>query len=797
MMQHDGKLSIATGLSARSKTWKNKDWNWSDFAAKLREGHKTNETLKEFLAATKEEQGKIKDVGGYVGAYLRQGKRNPENVVSRQLATLDVDFAHVDFWGDFEFQYDCAAILHGTHKHSEASPRYRLLIPLSRECTPDEYVAVSRKIAGSLGIELFDNTTFETNRLMFWASSPKDVEYYFEEQDGPWLDVDVILASYKDWKDTSLWPTADKKIRELGDKASKQENPLEKKGIVGTFCRTYSITEAIDKFLTDEYVATADEKRFTYTKGSTAAGLMVYEDLWAYSHHGTDPCGGKLSNAYDLVRLHKFGHLDEGSTGTNKPKSFTAMEDFATADMEVKKTLAAEYLEAAKYDYFEDAEEIENVEGDNETIEWMAGLEADAKGKYLSTAINFSTILANDPRLKNTFKKNDFDGKRYVFKSLPWRKVASPSEIEDVDYSGIRNYIESFYGISGSFKIDDSLSLEFEKQSFHPIKDYLKTLEWDGVKRLSNLMADYFGAPDSLFLQEVSRKFMVAAVKRVFEPGCKFDNVLTLVGEEGTKKSSFFKIIGKTWFSDTFMTVHGKEALEQIQGVWIIEMAELAGLSKADGETVKHFISKQEDTFRAAYARTAKSYRRQNIFVATTNKWDFLKGSGGDRRFWPVAVEKKGKTRTKDVWKDLEGEVDQLWAEAVQLYKQGETIYLSAEAEHEARREQRKHSETDERRGIIEDFLDAKLPDNWDEMDIYERQSYLQIAKAKKGRMRQHVCIAEIWCECLGKNREDMDRYKTREINEIMKSLEDWDYHATTKNFGYYGKQKYYSRSEI
>jgi predicted P-loop ATPase len=790
-MIHDGKLNIATAFGAKSKVWKNKAWKWSDFAAKLREGQKTNETYKEFISASKEEQSKIKDVGGYVGGYLRGGKRSPSTVVSRQLATLDIDFAHLEFWEDFTMLFNCAAIIHGTHKHSDLTPRYRLLIPLSREATPDEYVAVSRKIAGVLGIELFDNTTFETNRLMFWASSPKDVDYYFEEQDGPWLDVDETLASYIDWKDTSLWPTADRKIRELGEASNKQEDPTEKKGIIGAFCRTYTISQAIEAFLTEEYIATADDKRYTYTKGSTAAGLMVYEDMFAYSHHGTDPCGGKLSNSFDLVRLHKFGHLDNEANTSARPKSFVAMEDFSREDAGVKATLIAEMFETSDYDY---ADDVPNVEGDQEDTTWAEALEVDGKGKPLSSARNITVIFANDPRLKDTFKRNQFDTKRYVFRTLPWRKISTPEPIKDVDYSGVRNYIETIYGISGSLKIDDSLAIEFEKQSFHPIKDYLNSLEWDGTKRIDNLLTDYFGALESLYTQEVVRKFMVASVKRVFVPGCKYDNVLTLVGAEGTKKSSFFKILGKVWFSDTFMTVQGKEALEQIQGAWIIEMAELAGLRKAEVEAVKHFITKQEDSFRPAYARTSETYKRQCVFVGSTNERNFLTGANGNRRFLPIEVIPE--RVKKDVWTDLVGEVDQLWAEAVQLFKAGETLFLSSAAEALAKRKQIEHSESDERKGLLELYLETRLPLQWLEMDIYQRRMHLE-GSPNKGNLRQVVCIAEIWAECFGKNIEDMDRYKTRDINELMKSVEGWTYKATTKNFGTYGKQKYYSREEL
>jgi putative DNA primase/helicase len=793
-MIHDGKINIATGRMAGSLVWKNKTMLYSEFAARIKEAHYTNETYKEFMSASKAEQGKIKDVGGYVGGYLRAGKRSPQNVVHRQLATLDIDFAHLQFWDDFTLQFDCAALMHGTHKHSEVTPRYRLILPLSRPATPDEYVAVSRWVAGQLGIDLFDKTTFETNRLMFWPSSPKDVEYYFVEQEGAWMDVDWVLAQYSDWKDTSLWPTADKEVREIGDAAKKQEDPRSKKGIVGSWCRTYGIAEVIEKFLSEQYIPTSDDKRYTYTKGTTSAGLLVYEDTFAFSHHGTDPCSGKLSNAFDLVRVHLYGHLDEGSTTTAKPKSFAAMEDFALKDKEVRKVIAADNLNDAKYGYaedYDDYEDVTSVEGDQDNIEWMAELESDAKGKYLSTSTNINTILAHDPRLKDTFKQNEFDGKRYVCKSLPWRKVTKPEPIKDVDYAGIRNYIESIYGITGAMKIDDSIALEFQKQSYHPVKDYLKALKWDGVKRIDSLLVDYFGTPNNAYTRESIRKMLVGSVARIFVPGIKFDLSMVLVGPQGCFKSTFIKILGGDWYSDTFMTVHGKEAFEQIQGVWLMEIAELSGFRKADAEAVKHFLTKQEDSFRAAYGRVTETLKRQTTFWPTSNKKEIFNDPTGNRRFMPNEVIFSDVL--KSVIEDLPKERDQIWAEAVALFKQGEPLYLSTEADRIAKVERSSHSETDERLGLVEQYLEARLPKYWKERDIYERQNYLQ-QDTSEGEQRQFVCMAEIWCECLGKAKEDMSRYNTREINDIMKSLEGWEFKATTKNFGYYGKQKYYAR---
>jgi putative DNA primase/helicase len=803
-LKYDNQIIIATGLSARTVSWKNTELLWSKLVERLCTEHKTNETYKEYIQAKKEDQSKIKDVGGYVGGYLLNGKRSPKNVVYRQLITLDIDFAYLDFWTDFTLLYNNAAVLHSTHKHCESDPRFRLIMPISREVNADEYVAISRKIAGVLGIEIFDNTTFETNRLMFWPSNSIDTTYYSKVQDGPWIDADEVLNSYINWKDSSLWPTSSARFTQIGTNVDKQQDPSEKSGIVGLFCKSYSIIEAIQEFLQDVYTPTTIEDRYSYIKGSTSAGLMIYGDKFAFSHHGTDPCTGRLCNAFDLVRIHKFGHLDEGAADSNtvKAKSFAAMDEMCRGNVRVKKTIAYDKLISAKYDFNEDYEEtVENHIALEQTdvsqeddVDWMSKLEANSKGDYLSSASNISKILAYDSRLKLVFKQNLFDNKKYIFKSLPWRRIHSYEPIKDVDFSGVRNYVESLYGVSSPQKVEDAMKLEFEKNSFHPIKEYLNNLTWDGTQRIDTLLVNFFGAEDNIYTREAIRKSLVGGVARVFNPGCKFDLVLVLVGPQGTFKSTFFKKLGKQWFSDTFLTVSGKDALEQIQGAWIIEMAELSGMRKADIETTKHFITKQEDTFRPAYARVAETYKRQCIFVGTTNEDDFLADSSGNRRFNPIKVVKE---RVKQsVFEELDQIVDQIWAEAVYLYNKGEKLILSNEAEFIAKGEQLKHSKVDDRTGVIEHFLDIKLPENWDERDIYQRRLFLDNDKLSgEGTIKRDVvCMGEIWCECLGKNKDDMDKYKTREINEILKSLPGWEYVQSTKNFKNYGKQRYYQR---
>lgn len=786
-MINGDKLDIALGRSARSRKWKNTSMLWPELAKRLSESTTTNETLKEFLAANKAEQLQIKDVGGYVGGYLRAGKRSRANVVHRQVMTLDIDFAPLNFWEDFVLQFDFVAVLHSTHKHTEAAPRYRLVLPMSREATPDEYAAASRQLAGQIGIELFDSTTFETHRLMFWPSTPKDKEYYYRSQVGPWVDVDELLGSYADWTDSSLWPTAEKEIREIKDAAAKQQDPREKKGVIGAFCKAHTISEAIATYLPEIYEE-AGPDRYTYKKGTAAAGLMVYDDTFAYSHHGTDPCGGKLCNAFDLVRVHLFGHLDAGSKTTGRPESVKAMEDLAIKDKASKQVLASESFDDAQKLFAAEDPPEEPVEV---STKWTEDLEIDGKGKFLSSANNLNLIFSNDLLLLDKFKYNEFDGKRYLAASTPWRKIKKPEIFKDVDYSGVRNYIESCYGITGSQKVDDVLALVFDRRPFHPIRDFLDAAEWDGAHRISTLLVEYFGVVDNEYTRAAITKTLVGAVARIYEPGVKFDLILTLAGAQGLKKSMFLDKLGGAWFSDSFSTVKGKEAFEQLRGSWIIEIAELAGLRKAEIEAVKHFFTKREDIYRPAWGRVILSFPRQCIFVGTTNNAEFLKDPTGNRRFLPVDV--RAEYIKKDPAKMTRDEISQIWAEAVELYRNGEKLYLDAEVEEIATAEQRKHSDTDERTGIIEDYLNRQLPDKWGDMGVFERHLFIEEHGAGKVE-RDFVCVAEVWCECLGKKREDMDKYVTRPINDIMRSLDGWTQHKSTKNFKLYGKQKYYSR---
>ena len=465
------------------------------------------------------------------------------------------------------------------------------------------------------------------------------------------------------------------------------------------------------------------------------------------------------------------------------------MEDFATKDPLTRQHIAEEKFAEAKFDFIEDVETKEDYDNT-----WVRELEANRSGEYTSSANNINLIFQHDPCLNHVFKLNVFDNKPYVTRSLPWRKVSEVEPLRSVDYSGVRNYIECVYGISAAQKVEDALALEIEKQQFHPIIQYLEGLKWDGKNRIETLLIDYFGAEDNVYTRAAIRVMLCAAVARVFDPGVKFDLVLVLTGAQGTYKSTFVKKLGKSWFSDTFTTVQGKEAFEQVQGAWIIEIAELAGLKKAEVESIKHYVAKREDSFRPAYGRVVETFKRQCVFFGTTNNKDFLRDTSGNRRFMPIDVVKENVKKNVAIDFTPE-EVDQVWAEAVQLYKNGEPLYLTGEAEALAKGEQSKHTETDERFGIVDMYLNKLYPANWDDMSLYERRHWLEDPLSEKGTVQKtKVCIAEIWCECLGKEKTDMSRYNTRDINEILKSHPDWELVTSTRRFSIYGVQKYYRR---
>ena len=784
-VQNDKALDVALGNSRKTKKWKNRTLLWSELLDRLASVTRTSETVAEYRAMSRNRQAEIKDVGGFVGGYCDNGCRS--DIRHRSILCLDADFADGDLWPDWEILYGRAAAIYSTHKHTPEKPRLRLVVPLARDVSPDEYQAIGRRVAFVLGIDKFDDTSYQPQRVMYWPSCSQDGEYIFQYLDGFFLDPDEVLESYHNWADFSSWPMSSRQADIVKRSGANQGDPLEKGGIVGAFCRAYyPIQDAIAEFV-PVYQPCDTPGRYTYTEGSTAAGVVLYDDKFTYSHHGTDPASGQTVNAWDLVRIHKFHELDDDvdpeSPTTSRP-SYKAMAKLATDDPKVRAQLVT--------DRMAEADEFDVLPDEPEPDEWKQKLKITDKGVIAKTIENAVTILRNDPAVSGALALDEMDHNIVARKDLPWRSVDGHAQWTDADDASLRFYLERTYGIDSKDKIFDAVNVVACENKFHPVRDYLDGCTWDGVPRVDTLLVDYLGAEDNAYTRAVTRKTLAAAVARIYRPGCKFDYMLTLRGRQGLGKSKFIGKLGGRWFSDTFSTIQGKEAYEQILGVWIVEVGELAGMRKAEAETIKLYISKQTDRFRPAYGRRLQEFPRQCIFIGTTNETQFLRDTTGNRRFWVVDTPHEP---TRDTEKELTPETVRLiWGEAVEIYKNGEPLYLPPDLEKVARDVQEAYEEENPKAGIVAGYLDRLLPDDWDSLDPYSRRQWLE-SDAVGTVKRSTVCTLEIWTEALNGNPDKMDRYASKEIRDIMATLPNWQHKGTDRiTAGPYGRQRYYAR---
>ena len=791
------KYAIATAENRRSKMWRNRQVTWEELAGMLANNRVTGETMAEYRAMKKDDQDDRKDVGGFVGGHLRGGVRNAASVTARSLLTLDMD----DCTETAPLMVDVtlagtAYVMYSTHKHTTEKPRLRLVLPLSREVTPEEYVPIARRIAETVGIDMFDDSTYEPARLMYWPSSSVDGEVVYTSAPGAEVDVERVLASYRDWRDVSEWPVSSRVQAIVTRRADKAEDPRTKSGIVGAFCRTYDVPAAIATFLSDIYTE-GDKGRYTYTHGSTSNGVRIYDDgRFAYSSHATDPASGRNLNAFDLVRLHLYGELDtdarEGTPVASMP-SFQAMRKLASEDEAVRRTMAAESYAEASADFAE-------VLSREEDTEWMGRLKRNKGGALVQSIDNARIIIDNDPRLRGKVVRDAFTHRDLVVADLPWRK-ASTKDIfwSNEDNDSLLCYMSADpWQMEGKEKILTALNASLQNTKVHPVRDYLATLTWDGTPRLDTLMVDYLGAEDSELTRAMTRKVFTAAVARIEKPGTKFDYVMTLVGPEGIGKSTIIRNMGRQWYSDSLITIEGKEGMEAVQGKWLIEIGELTSYKKSTAEMYKAFLSKQEDVFRPAFARSVEIYPRQCVFFATTNEDYFLKGDTGNRRWWCVTVGVN--TPTKDVWAMTDETIGQIWAEAKHRYAQGEKLYLDERLEVAARKRQAENNEVegDERKGMIQAFLMKPVPAAWPTMPPEARRQYIisaDLLTPEGTEMREYVCATEILVECFGEKIDGMTKYKTREINAMLRSL-GLKETGRMRGAGPYGLQRYYDVRE-
>lgn len=788
------KYSIAVGNSCEAKFWSNEEITFDELCQRLSNTKYTSETIEQYKHFNKEERNKAKDNGGFVGGKLKGTKRGVSEVLFRSMLTLDLDKAKVGFIDKFTAESKYLSCLYTTHSHTKEEPRCRVIVPLSRDVTPDEYNAIARLFASQFGIEQFDACSFRIAQLMFYPTTPKDGEFIFKKIEGEVLNPDEFLADYPMWHDISTLPlTPDELPKNNVQRGRKKKDPTELKGVIGAFCRAYTVQEAIETYLSDVYERTDKSNRYSLKSADSKGGLIIYDDKYAFSHHATDIACGKELNAFQLVMLHLFG--------SDNNDAVKKMKEVARDDEHVRTQLILDNGEFDEDEINDDSQSESPVVSKAKPIkDWISKLSIGIDGAIENTSKNLEIILENDKNLQG-FAYNELSNRVEVIGRVPWDRPKDNRFWREADESQLRLYIDKKYIEFKERNFEVAFNSIVDNRRFHPVRDYLDSLpKWDGFKRVEEVFIKFLSADDNDYTRAITKKTFAACVARAYHPGTKFDSIPVLDGAQGIGKSTLIKYLaGEEFFSDnlSLTDMNDKTAAEKIQGNWLIEIGELSGMKKADIEKVKSFVSTTDDKYRASYGRVVESHPRQCVIFATVNGdgRGYLRDITGNRRFWIV---KCNQTLQKRMWDENDKNYrDQFWSEAKEIYESGEELYLEGNLLDIATDYQNEALEQDERVGIVEQYLNRLLPTNWHEMDLYKRRSFLNgdDFTCEKGTIqRTEVSNAEIWCECFGKSQSDLKSSDSYQLAAIMKQIGGWERTSSIKKQPIYGRQKIYKK---
>ena len=398
-------------------------------------------------------------------------------------------------------------------------------------------------------------------------------------------------------------------------------------------------------------------------------------------------------------------------------------------------------------------------------------------GQVKNTMQNAYQVFLSDPALHGAIAYNILTGRIDICKPLWWERTVSA--MSDTDFNYLMLYLENRYGLNHEKRIKRALTVVAHQNQYHPIRDYLNRLEWDGTERIPYVLHHFLGAETNEYVTEVMRLFLLGAIHRVFRPGCKFELMLCLVGGQGAGKSTFFRLLAckDEWFSDDLKKLDDDNVFRKLQGHWIIEMSEMIATANARSiEDIKSFLSRSKETYKTPYAMEPEDRLRQCVFGGTSNALDFLPlDRSGNRRFIPVtAYPERAEVHILDDETASRAYIDQMWAEAMTIYRSGRyKLSFSAEMNAYLKAHQQDFMQEDTQAGMIYAYLEDYTG--------------------------ERVCSKQLYEEALG-NCNPPAEWETRAICEIMNtgiangSIRGWTAYKSPKRYKKYGSQKGWER---
>lgn len=385
---------------------------------------------------------------------------------------------------------------------------------------------------------------------------------------------------------------------------------------------------------------------------------------------------------------------------------------------------------------------------------------------------NFEVVMDMDSRFAGKIRLNEFAQQPYLYGNVPWENENNCRAWSSHDDSALFSLIQADYGLKSRQDFADALKNVSMRNKFHPVRELLDSLTWDGKEHIRGLLPEYLGAEDSDYTYQVMRLWMLGAVSRVYKPGSKFDYTMILQGSQGIGKSTFLKqlAMNDSWFNDSLDSLDSDKAVQSLTGSWIIELAELKSLARTAGgvESVKRFLTATQDKYRIPYERRADTFYRQCVFAGTTNKDDFLQDETGNRRFLIVQTGVKKPSKSLFV-PEIMDTIKLAWAEAVYIWKNEKPqLILPEVCMQEAKELQEANMADDGKRGIIQEYLEGKT----------------------------QVCAREIWEKALGENVSPR-KYQITEINDIIAKVPGWKKLKSPRNFEGYGKQRGFQKTVL